>query len=67
MNEPIISPYIIYLLSIVDTLRGISFVITLSMFTALLFAPAWTDGFTEYMKHLKRIFIVLIVSGIFLI
>ena len=59
MNEPIISPYIIYLLSIVDNIRNALFIASLMMMILLVLAPAWTDGFTECVKPLKKFWSLL--------
>lgn len=67
MNEPIISPWVFYLLSVTDNLRAASFGAVLLMLIALVLAPAWTDGFTACVKYFKGILIAFIVSVTFLI
>ena len=67
MNEPIISPYVFYLLSVVDNLRCALFGAVGLTLIALVLSPAWTDSFTENVKYLKRILFAFFFSVTFLI
>ena len=66
MNEPIISPWIFYLLSVIDNLRcAVS--TTIGVILVVLFCyPLWND-YDEDFKWLKRLFTTLGVSGILLV
>ena len=66
MNEPIISPWMFYLLSVIDNLRCVASVIIGVMLIALFFYPCWND-YDEDFKWLKRLFTTLGVSGILLV
>jgi len=67
MNEPIISPWIFYLLSVIDNLRCAVFATAVVTFIVLFSYPIWWDDYDEDFKWLKRFFITLGVSGILLV
>lgn len=66
MNEPILSPWIFYLLSVIDNLQYFVFATAVVTFIVLFFYPIWND-YDEDFKWLKRFFITLGVSGILLV
>ena len=67
MNEQIISPWVFYLLSVVDNMRCALFLAAFAMAILLVLGPAWTDGFSEYVTAFKMIFVAFFVSVVFLI
>ena len=67
MNEPIISPWVFYLLSVVDNMRDALLLAAGAIAILIIFGPVWTDGFTEHVKAIKLIFAAFIVSVTFLI
>ena len=67
MNEPIISPWVFYLLSVVDNMRDALLIAAFIMCILIIFGLAWTDGFTEHVKAFKMIVAAFIVSLTFLI
>ena len=66
MNEPIISPWMFYLLSVIDNLRCAVFTTAVVTFIVLFSYPIWND-YDEDFKWLKIFFITLGVSGILLV
>lgn len=66
MNESIISPWIFYLLSVIDNLRCAVFITIGVTLVVLFFYPCWNDNDEDF-KWLKRLFITLGVSGILLV
>ena len=66
MNEPIISPWMFYLLSVIDNLRCAVFTTVGFMLIMLCSYPIWNDNDEDF-KWFKRLFITLGVSGILLV
>lgn len=67
MNEPIISPYIIYLLSLVENVRFVLAIASFGLAIFMVLSPAWTDSFTEHVGCFKKMVVAFIVSVILLV
>lgn len=67
MNEPIISPWIFYALSIVDNLKGCLMVTSILCVMIIIFAPILTQEKVCSKTHIKGVFVIIFISVLLLI
>ena len=66
MSEPIISPWLFYLMDIVDNVKGALFFLTLVCTIVIAFYPLWSDGLEKERcrKILQRFCLAFLITGI---